>query len=443
MSFTALRKKSGFKLSAVVAALVTVLLLLSSGAYFQGVPVAAATAPDIVAPTVTGSINVQNPGTEAFWSQLTPLVVPLTATDNYGGAVPQISIKIATNGTHVLMSATWADPVPAINRLGTAPATPAAYPGLTFANATVHAFDQFAVWWSLQQTPGPPPCMDVGTNQHGGTSQAAIAGTGNVWRWTSSSTDSGGASWATAKYGAGTPLATHLINYTHSFATNNLINQTGFYVLGYGSSNLNSTVGTNSAKVPYQNQIVYAKGIYSNATKSWTIITARPLVTYPSTNIAQFAYGQTYYFALAAFEGGAHPIPAGVPAPAGWTQMSDNGMTKSISTWVTLQFSANAAGSSTSTSTSPPSTVTSTVTNTVTNTATTTSVSTATATVTNTATTTSVSTATATALSTSTATTTVTNSVISTAAYIGAIAALVVGLVAGIIVASGSGRRNG
>jgi hypothetical protein len=419
-----------------------VLILLSSGAYFQGVPVAAATAPDIVAPTVTGAINVQNPGSEAFWNQLTPIVVPLTATDNYGGGVASVSIKIATNGTHILMSATWSDPVPAVNRLGTAPATPAAYPGLTFANATTHQFDQFAVWWSLQQTPGPPPCMDIGTNMHGGTSQAAIAGTGNVWRWTSSSTDSGGASWPTAKYGAGTPLATHLINYTHSFATDNFINQTGFYVLGYGSSSINSTVGTNSAKVPYQNQIVYAKGVYSNATKTWDIIAARPLVTSPSTDIAQFSYGQTYDFAVAAFMGGAHPIPAGVPAPAGWTEMADSGMTKSISTWVTLQLSPNAPGASTTTSSATPSTVTSTAT--VTNTATTTSVSTATttATVTNTATTTSVSTATTTAVSTTVATTTVTNSVISTAAYIGAIAALLVGLTAGIIVTYGRSRRN-
>src|SRR5271167_3790398 len=101
MSFTAIRKRSGLKLSALMAGIIMVLLLLSSGAYFQGVPVAAATSPDIVAPTVTGSINVANPGSEAFWSQLTPLVVPLTATDNYGGGVQQVSIKIATNGTHM------------------------------------------------------------------------------------------------------------------------------------------------------------------------------------------------------------------------------------------------------------------------------------------------------------------------------------------------------
>ena len=195
--------------------------------------------------------------------------------------------------------------------------------------------------------------MEVGTNQHGGTSPGSDSqGTGNVWRWTSSSTDSGGASYATAKYGAGTPLASHLINYTHSFAIDIFMNQTGFYVLGYGSSNINSTVPTNSAHVQYQNQIVYAKGsLQQRNQESWTRRSAaRPLVTSPSTDIAQFTYGQTYYVAVAAFMGGAHPIPAGVPAPPGWTEMQDQDMTKSISTWVTLQFSPNAPGASTTTS---------------------------------------------------------------------------------------------
>ena len=43
------------------------------GLLFKASPLAAATAPDIVAPTVSGSINVQNPGSESFWNQLTPI----------------------------------------------------------------------------------------------------------------------------------------------------------------------------------------------------------------------------------------------------------------------------------------------------------------------------------------------------------------------------------
>jgi hypothetical protein len=399
------KKVSGFKLPAILAAIVMVLVLLSSVAYFQGVPVAAATAPDIVAPTVTGSINVQNPGSESFWSQLTPLQVPLTATNTYGGFIQSAAVKIASNGTHILMEVTYADPTMSNGRVGTAPtADQTKYPGLFFAN------------------PGPPPCMQVGTNQHGGQSPASLAGTGNVWRWTASSTDGNGTSFLTAKFGAGTgPLAGHLINYTHSFANDLLLNTTGFFTLGGGSSNTNSSVIYGPNHAAYSPFIVYDKGVYNYTAHTWTQVIARPLTTTPSLAIAQFAPGTTYHVAFAAFDGGAHPIPAGVPAPAGWTTMADDQMTKSISTWVTVQLSPNAAGA-TSTTASPPSTVTSTVTNTVTNTATTT--------------------ATTTALSTSTATTTVTNEVISTAAYVGAIAALVVGLIAGIVVASGRGRRS-
>lgn len=367
----------------VAGAVVAVLSLLSSVAFFQGVAVGAALAPDILAPTISGAaINVSAPGTESFWSQLTPLQVPLTATDSYGGTIPTAAVKIATNGTHILMEVTYASAHQDNSSVTTgAPLAPAADLGLFFANATIHRADQFVVWWAMTQNPGPPPCMQVpyGTNMHGGNSPASLAGTGNVWRWTASSTDSGGATFKTAKYGAGTgPLATHLINYTHSFATDMLLNTTGFYSLGQSSSNINSTVlyapGTHVAYSPY---IVYEKGVYNNTAHTYTQVIARSLTTTPSSAIAQFAPGVVYNFALAAFSGGPNPIPAGVPAPAGWTGMADTDMTKSISTWVTVEFSGLAPGASAATTvTASASTVTETQTTSIVST--TTSVSTVT-----------------------------------------------------------------
>ncbi len=314
------------------------LLAVSSLAYFQGVSVGAQAAPDIIAPRVSGSVDTTHPGTEAFWSQLTPLQVPLTATDDYGGVTKSVSLKIANNGTHILFSATWSDPTQSIKRVSGGPSAGANYPGLFFANATVHGFDQFAVWWSLSQNPGPPPCMQLGVPGKGGP--ASLAGEGNLWRWTASSTDSGGPSFSTAKYGAGTPLARHPINYTHSFARDLLLNTTGFFTLGFDSSNINSTIGYDQSGAQYNSQIVWAKGVYDNSSGSWTLIAARPLTTSPSTDISQFAQGSTYYFALGAWDGGAHPIPAGVPAPAGWTQMYDDSETKSISSWFTMSISS-------------------------------------------------------------------------------------------------------
>ena len=427
-------------------AIAAFLVLISSAAFFQGVAVGAVLAPNITAPTVAGAINVKAPGTEAFWSQLTPLQVPLSASTTYGGAVQGASVKIASNGTHILMAVTYSDPTQsnASVTTGSPTADQTKYGGLFFANATIHRADQFAVWWAMTQTPGPPPCMQIGTNQHGGTSAASLAGTGNLWRWVGSSTDSGGATFATAKYGAGTgPLATHLINYTHSFATNELLNTTGFYVLGQSSSNVNSTVMYGPNHAAYSPYIVYEKGVYDSTAHTWTQIIARPLTTTPSAAIAQFAPGAVYYFAVAAWDGGAHPIPAGVPAPTGWTSMADNAQTKSISTWETVQFSGLAPGaSSLTTITAPASTVTATQTTTQTQiqtqtaTQTTTQVSTSTAT--------SVSTATVTgAPSTSTVVSTVTGESPSyqTATAV-SLAAMLIGLIAGMVAVGRFGRRT-
>ena len=323
------------------------LLVMSSLAYFQGVSFGAEAAPDIIAPAVAGSINTAHPGTETFWNQLTALQVPLTSTNDYSGVTKSISLKMANNGTDLLLSATWSDPSQSIKRVSGGPSAGDNYPGLFFANSTIHGFDQFAVWWSLNQNPGPPPCMQVGAPGKGGP--ASLAGQGNLWRWTASSTDSGGPNFPTAKYGAGTPLARHLINYTHSFARDLLLNTTGFFTLGYDSSNINATVPKDQSGAAYNSQIVWAKGVYNNSTDTWTLIAARPLTTTPSTFISQFAQGKTYYFALGAWDGGAHPIPAGVPAPAGWTQMSDDGETKSISSWFTMAISSQGPVTTTST----------------------------------------------------------------------------------------------
>lgn len=390
--------------------------LLSVTTYLGGVPVGAQLAPQILAPTIAGaSINVKAPGTESFWNQLTPLTIPLTATNTYGGTIPSVQMKIATNGTYILMEAVYSAAHQDNSSVTTgAPTAPTADFGLFYANATIHRSDQFAVWWSMSQTPGPPPCMQIpyGTNEHGGNSPASIAGQGNVWRWTASGTDSGGATFPTAKYGAGTPRAGEEINYTHSFATDMLLNTSGFFILGAGSSNINSTVLTvpHSSSQPYDPFIIYEKGVYNTTAHTYTQVIARPLTTAPTANIVQFQTGQVYNFAIGVWAGGPNPIPVGAPAPTGWTAEADNDETKSISTWVTVEFSGLAPGQSSVT------TVTST------------SVSTTTATTTATTTTTSVSAVTSasgTSFQTATA---------------GILIALVVGLIAGMVAVTKVGR---
>jgi len=286
--------------------------------------------------------------------------------------------------------------------------------------------------------------MQIGTNQHGGTSAASLAGTGNVWRWVGSSTDSGGATFATAKYGAGTgTLATHLINYTHSFATDMLLNTTGFYVLGQSSSNINSTVLTTANHAAYSPYIVYDKGVYDPVAHTWTQIIARPMTTTPTTAIAQFAPGSIFYFAVAAWDGGAHPIPSGTPAPAGWTSMADNAQTKSISTWETVQFSGLAPGaSSLTTITAPASTVTATQTTTQTATQTTTQTTTQVSTATSTSTATSISTVQGTPETTTVVSTVTGESPSYQTATAVSLAAMLIGLIAGMVAVGRFGSRK-
>jgi len=331
-----------------ILAVVMILVLLSSATYFQGVPVGAQLSANIVAPLVKGSVDIQKPGQEAFWNQVAPLQIPITASDDYGGFVKSVSVKIANNGTHVLFWAKWSDPTQNNRSISGAPSDPK-YPELFFANAPYYRSDRFAVWWSLDQLPGPPPCMQPSALGKGGA--ASIGGRGNVWQWIASSTDSGGFTFATSKGGAGTPLAGKLLNLTHSYARNQLLNTTGFFTLGFDSSNINSTVGYAENNIPHDVLLVWAKGVYDNTNHTWTLVEARPLTTTLKQNIQQFALGQTYYFAIAAFDGGPHPIPAAVPHPAGWTQMADNGMTKSISSWYTMALGPASSATSVSQST--------------------------------------------------------------------------------------------
>lgn len=424
-------RTGGFRRNVFPVAVTFAFALLSVTTYLGGLPVGAQLAPQILAPTIAGaSINVNAPGTESFWNQLTPLTIPLTATNTYGGTIPSVQMKIATNGTYILMEAVYSAAHQDNSSVTTgAPTAPTADFGLFYSNATIHRSDQFAVWWSMSQTPGPPPCMQVpyGTNEHGGTSPASIAGQGNVWRWTASGTDSGGATFPTAKYGAGTPLAGQAINYPHSFASDMLLNTSGFFILGAGSSNINSTVLTvpHSPSQPYDPFIVYDKGVYNTAAHTYTQVIARPLTTAPTTNIVQFQTGQVYNFAIGVWAGGPNQIPVGAPAPAGWTAEADNDETKSISTWVTVEFSGLAPGqSSVTTVTGPTSTVTFTQTQTTSLTST------------------SVSTTTATTTTTSVSTVTSASGPSFQLATAAILIALVVGLIAGMVAVTRVGGRK-
>lgn len=332
---------SGFKASALTITIVLVFVLLSSAAYFQGVPVGAQLAPNVVAPTVTGSVDVTNPGHEVFWNQITGAEIPLTSSNDYGGATKSVTLKMANNGTHILVYASWTDPTRSIIKNNVI--EDASYPALFYANSTFYYEDRIVFWWSLDQSPGPPPCMQKSAYGHG--EGESLAGTGNLWHWKAARTDSGGTSFGKLKYASGPNKGQPLVP-PHSYADNEFINKTGHNQLGwdqYPTSTTpgNFTIGYGENNLPYNTFLVYAHGVYDSSSHTWTWEAARSLTTTPTLHTVQFSPNTTYYFAVAAFDGGPIPIPSTAAHPAGWSSYGENEETKSISSWYTMALSTS------------------------------------------------------------------------------------------------------
>lgn len=311
--------------------------LFSSAAFFLQVPVGAQLSANLIAPQVKGSIDLSKPGGESFWSQLTGAQIPITSSNSYGGQIKSVLVKMANNGTDILVYATWKDPTE--SRLNKPIIETEKYPGLFYANTTHYYEDRIVFWWSLDANPGPPPCMtDAAPGKGEGRS---LAGTGNLWHWKSSRTDPSGIAWGKLTYGSG-PNKGKIMPYTHSYLDNEFINTTGHYQLGYDQYPDSFTVGSAENGIPYDTYLVSARGVYDSAAHVWNWVAARKLTTTPNLRTQQFALGNLYYFAVAVFDGGPIPIPQGVNHPAGWTMYGENGETKSISSWYTMAISSGA-----------------------------------------------------------------------------------------------------
>ena len=325
----------------VTILILTGMTLVSSLAYVQGIPVDAQLAATIVTPSVTGSVNILKPGQEAFWSGITGLPVPLTSSATYGGSTKTVTIKMANNGTYLLILATWSDPTQ--SRTNRPIIENETYGGLFYANTTYYYEDRIVFWWNLDQSVGPAPCMTEAAFGHG-EGQALNQETGNLWHWKGARTDLNGTLFGQLKYGSG-PNKGQTITPTNSYADNEFINSTGHYQLGWdqyptAASPGNFTIGSDDNGVPYNTFMVAAHGVYDSSSHTWTWVAARPLTVTPTLHDVQFTGGNTYYFAVGIWDGGPIPIPAGTAAPAGWQYYGENEETKSISSWFTMQTAA-------------------------------------------------------------------------------------------------------
>lgn len=381
---------------------VIILTAASSAAYFFQVPVIGQLYSNMTAPLVQGGIDLSNPGGESFWSGITGAAIPLApsiAYQNgigYGGMVSSITVKMAMNQTHILVYATWSDPTQSRSGKGVCYVLAddnitaherdclenESYSGLFYTNSTYAYEDRLVFWWNLDPTPGPAPCMEE--SGFGLGEGRSLGGTGNLWHWKAGRTDSLGGQYGKLKYGGypnatnhwggtfgvGGPLVGQTITPPHSYADNEFIDTTGHYQLGWDqyptkANPGNFTIGfADDIHQVYDTFLVAAHGVYDSSAQMWKWVAARPLTTTPSLHIVQFQPGQTYNFAVAVFDGGPIPIPAGLPHPSTiqqlesngwspsvslpWTMYGENEETKSISTWYTATLgSTSGTGGST------------------------------------------------------------------------------------------------
>jgi hypothetical protein len=327
--------------------LIIALVISSSAAFFLQVPVGAQLSANLVAPLVNGSIDLDAPGGEAFWSGITGADIPLTKTNSYGGNTKSVLVKMANNGTDILVYATWTDPTE--SRLVRSVIEDEEYPALFYANSTYYYEDRIVFWWSLDATPGPPPCMAEAPEGHG--EGEALAGTGNLWHWKAGRTDSLGTAYGKLQYSSG-PNNGQVMPYPHSYADNEFINTTGHYQLGYDQYPDSFTIGFDHNHATYDTYLVSAHGVYDSSSHIWRWVAARKLAISPSLYVQQFASDKVVHFAVAVFDGGPIPIPQSAEHPAGWTMYGENEETKSISSWYTMAVSSAALGTTASTVTS-------------------------------------------------------------------------------------------
>lgn len=326
-------------------------LSISSAAYFLQIPVGAQLSENITAAYVTGPIDISSPGSEAFWTQITGAQVPLTSSNDFGGATKSVTIKMANNGTHILVYASWTDPTESRTRNNVI--EDESFPALFYANSTFFYEDRIVFWWSLDQNPGPPPCMQKSAYGHG--EGESLAGTGNLWHWKAARTDSSGTAYGKLKYGSGPNNGKPLIP-AHSFADNEFINMTGHYQLGwdqYPTATVpgNFTIGAGENGIPYDTFLVSAHGVYDSSTHTYKWVAARSLTTSPTLHDVQLTSDKIYYFAVAVYDGGPIPIPSSVNHPAGWSFYGENEETKSISSWYTMALGGAATSTASSAAT--------------------------------------------------------------------------------------------
>ena len=315
---------------AVAIALVLGLSLLSGALV---VPARAQSSPtEITSYRIDGAVNYSAPGGEPFWQGIAWTDVPLVASISPGGGhTPDVRVKSANDGYHVLVLFQWNDTAGASfesnDELWEAPngtlmlLNPEDTANVThlYYNSTYYYQDRAALLWFLPQSLGrqQTPAMVLGSDG------AITGGAAEIWHWQSNPTDNnplddGFPGGYTDSLGNPIYPADNL-----SFAEDDYTNMTGFFTVpgyfGAGAPNL----------VPEMDPFLVRVGSsYSNTTKQWTVEMERTFTTSQGAPYCvQLTAGETYYTAYAVWNG----------------RLGESAAYKSVSQWYALTVSNETA----------------------------------------------------------------------------------------------------
>lgn len=304
----------------------------------------------ILVTKVDGQPNLASPGSEAFWSSVPQVSVPLIPASNYppSGETGQAQVQLAwTDSTTppVLIirlqfpnlgngpSYGSSVPVPVMNDTGypgtrqapmyqnssciytTSSCYGGAYPQnvgfYQLAQGTAYTYpEQAAVLFGISPPAGTTGAYAVSYKPKmiPGTSGAMATGSGTaeIWLWSSSPTDNSPSdkSYPGLAFPNGTVAATSAFGLPPdtSYAMDGYANSTSFYQIGGlpGSStfpfiNSRGLYSTDPSVLQSVNQFmnpyfVQSKGVYDSATNSWTVEFVRALQTSSISKLGENAY---------------------------------------------------------------------------------------------------------------------------------------------------------
>ncbi len=310
------------KIEKIMVALLSIVII--SAGIFQVINIvnAQTNGSGLTAYYVNATPNLASPGSESFWSSIPAMQVGLIATVTGGGHTKSVSVKMANNGTAIFVLEEWNDTHPSYmesaaiggnpqilllkngtkivgpNRAQEAKAYQSGDAAGFYSNSTYYYPDRAAIMWFNGNGTSASDVMTIGGPKGPGAGGSLSSGSANIWEWiagaTDNSTNDKGFNFWMNESASGVPYKP-----TSSFALPLYTNYTNMYQIGNDSMWYSSLPGTSNVN-PFN---IHVGAQWSNG--KWVVEYVRDFApeSGESAYVPTFTTGDTYYFALAVWQG--------------------------------------------------------------------------------------------------------------------------------------------